>query len=298
MSLRRRATPLHRDRLAPDHCSPKLRREILGRATYFKGLSAEALGAVDERFRERHYPAGKVICREGGPARSLFFVAHGNVKLLRHSPAGDDVVIDLLPQGGLFGGLAALGLGHYPETALAHTDCCLLSVSGQEFQKLLEQYPGVTIEVLKSASRSLNDAREAIRQLTTSRVDARIAMALVKLGERLGEETGQGTLIQVPLPQQDLAAMVGATPETVSRVMARMKREGLVDSGRQCEHPTVDGYRTRPMHGVISVNSAEACVSACLIDRGLIQAPRTTVAPPLDEASSKCCRNSSPTRCP
>jgi len=64
------------------------------------------------------------------------------------------------------------------------------------------------------------------------------------------------------------------------------------------EHPTVDGYRTRPMHGVISVNSAEACVSACLIDRGLIQAPRTTVAPPLDEASSKCCRNSSPTRCP
>jgi CRP-like cAMP-binding protein len=109
----------------------------------------------------------------------------------------------------------------------------LLSGSGQEFQKLLEQYPGVTIEVLKSASRSLNDAREAIRQLTTSRVDARIAMALVKLGERLGEETGQGTLIQVPLPQQDLAAMVGATPETVIRVMARMKREGLVDSGRQ-----------------------------------------------------------------
>ncbi len=233
MSRRRRATPLNRDSLNPDHCSPELRREILGHATYFEGLSARALAAVDERFREQHYPQGAVICREGETARSLFFVAHGNVKLLRHSAGGDDVLIDLLPQGGLFGGLASLGLGRYPETAIAQTACCVLTVSGSDFQHLLEQFPAFTMEVLKSTSRSLNDAREAIRQLTTSPVDARIAMALIKLAERLGEKTGQGILIQVPLPQQDLAAMVGATPETVSRVMARMKREGLVDSGRQ-----------------------------------------------------------------
>jgi DNA-binding transcriptional LysR family regulator len=51
------------------------------------------------------------------------------------------------------------------------------------------------------------------------------------------------------------------------------------------EYPTKDGYRTRPMPGVITVNSAEAYVGACLAGLGLIQAPRTGVAPLLDNGS-------------
>ena len=152
---------------------------------------------------------------------------------MRHSPDGDDVVLDLLPQGALFGGLAPLGTQHYPETAVAQTDCCVLAISGADFQQLLEAHPAVTLAVLRSVARSLDDARETIRQITTSDVRTRVAVALAKLDERQGDAASQGVLIRSPLSRQDLAAMIGATPETVSRVMADLKREGLIDTGRQ-----------------------------------------------------------------
>lgn len=230
---RKRSTPLRDYSLTPDHCSIELRHEILGRARYFKELSPVMLNTVSAQFREQHFSAETVICHEGEPAKRLFFSAHGKVKLLRHSLRGDDVLLDLLPQGALFGGLTALGVRQYPETAIAQTDCCVLAITADAFQKLLEQHPEITLAVLNSVAHSLDDARETIRQLMTSTAEARIATVLLKLAERLGEQTEDGVLIQSPLPQQDIAAMVGATPETVSRTMAQFKRRGLIDAGRQ-----------------------------------------------------------------
>lgn len=214
-------------------CSPQLRHNILSQARYFSGLSDDELEKVNQLFRELHFPAEAVICHENGPAEQLFFVAHGKVKLLRHSAAGDDVLLDLLPQGALFGGLAPLGTRYYPETAVAQTNSCVLAISGADFKKLLEQHPQITMAVLNSVARSLDDARETIRQITTSDVRTRVATALLKLAERLGEQEADGMLYLSLLSRQDLAAMIGATPETVSRVMADLKRDNLIDSGRQ-----------------------------------------------------------------
>lgn len=233
MNAAPRTPPSTTDPVTPEHCSPRLRHHILSQARYFSGLSAEDLEQVNRHFRELHYPAESIICHEGSNAERLFLVAHGKIKLLRHSAAGDDVLLDLLPQGALFGGLAPLGTRHYPETAMAQTDACVLAISGTDFQQLLEQHPQVTLAVLASVARSLDDAREAIRQISTSDVRTRVATALLKLAERLGDASEPGILIRAPLSRQDLAAMVGATPETVSRVMADLKREGLIDTGRQ-----------------------------------------------------------------
>ena len=233
MNAAPRTPPSTMDPVTPKHCSPQLRHRILSQARYFSGLSAEDLEQVNRHFRELHYPAESIICHEGGNAERLFFVARGKVKLLRHSSGGDDVLLDLLPQGALFGGLAPLGTRHYPETAMAQTDTCVLAISDGDFQRLLEQHPQVTLAVLASVARSLDDAREVIRQISTSDVRTRVATALLKLAERLGDADEQGILIRAPLSRQDLAAMVGATPETVSRVMADLKREGLIDTGRQ-----------------------------------------------------------------
>lgn len=225
--------PIRAEAASPEACSASLRREILARSDLFIDLPADILDEVSQRFREVHHPAEAVICHEGARANQLFFVAHGKVKLLRHSPAGKDVVLDILGQAGLFGGLAPLGTRRYPETAIAQTPCCVLAISGDEFQALLQQHPPVALAVLRSVAHSLEDARETIRRITTSDVRVRIAAVLLRMAERMGDESAEGVLIRAPLSRLDLAAMVGATPETASRVMADFKREGLLDSGRQ-----------------------------------------------------------------
>lgn len=230
---RKRHTPLRDESLSDGYCTLHVRRKLLGGAAFFEGLSEADLDRVSAQFRERNYPAGAVIFNEGAPATTLFFVAHGKVKLLRHGLEGNDVVLDMLTSGMLFGGAAVVGHRHYRETAIAQTPCCALTISGEGFEALLGQYPLMALKVLHSVADKLDDARETIRQLAQVPSESRIALTLLRLAERVGEPAAEGTLIQTPLSQQDIAAMVGATQETVSRTMAGFRRRGLIDSGRQ-----------------------------------------------------------------
>lgn len=230
---RKRHTPLRDDSLSEGYCTTHVRRRLLGAAAFFDDLSATDLDRVSAQFRERNYPANAVIFNEGAPATTLFFVAHGKIKLMRHGLEGNDVVLDMLTSGMLFGGAAVMGRRRYRETAVAQTPCCTLTISSDGFEALLEQYPPIALKVLHSVADKLDEARETIRQLAVVPSESRIALTLLKLAERIGESTGDGILIQTPLSQQDIAAMVGATQETVSRTMAGFRRRGLIDSGRQ-----------------------------------------------------------------
>jgi CRP-like cAMP-binding protein len=91
----------------------------------------------------------------------------------------------------------------------------------------------VTRNVLETVSQRLRESQEIIRQLSTFTAEQRIASALLRLSHKLGETHGQDVLIQLPFSRQDLAAMTGSTPETVSRVMSRFAEEGWIRSGRK-----------------------------------------------------------------
>lgn len=230
---RKRTTPLDQNQITPGHCSLGLRVQILSNAPYFHGLSSQAIEAVNSQFRALNYPAGAVVYHEGEPAKSLFLVAHGKVKLLQHSFSGEDVVLDLLTQGDLFGGLAVLGRRKYPLTAVAQTDCCVLAITTEEFRHLLRTHPEVALATLDGVARDLETAHDTIHAISTLPVEARLASTLLRLADRLGEIDSEGVLIQSPLSQQDLAAMVGTTAETASRVISNLRRSHYVETGRQ-----------------------------------------------------------------
>lgn len=230
---RKRLTPLNDEHLSPGHCSADLRARILSNTPYFRGLPAPAIDAVNNLFRSVDYPAGASLYREGEPAEALFLVAHGRVKLLQHSVSGGEVVLDLLSQGDPFGGLAALGQRRYPQSAVAQTACCVLSISTADFRYLLRTYPEVALSALDGVASDLEAAHDVIRSLSTLPVEARVAQVLIDLADRMGEVDQTGILIQSPLSQQDLAAMVATTAATVSRVISNLRRQGYVETGRQ-----------------------------------------------------------------
>lgn len=230
---RKRTTPLDDGSISPSHCSAELRARILRNAPYFHGLPAPALDAVNRLFRSVDYPPGVTLYHEGEPAQALYLVAHGRVKLLQHAVSGDEVVLDLLSQGDPFGGLTALGQRRYPQSAVAQTACCVLTITTADFRHLLCTYPEVALSALDGVANDLKAAHDVIRALSTLPVEARIAQVLLTLAERLGESDEAGILIQSPLSQQDLAAMVATTAETVSRVISRLRRQGYVETGRQ-----------------------------------------------------------------
>lgn len=229
----RRQTPLETEDIEPQMCTVDVRLDILSQVPFFASLSLDDVAEVNSLFREEGHAAGETIYFAGDPATRLYVVAAGKVKLIRHTLSGQDVVLDILTPGEFFGSLSALGDGEHPDTAQAQTMCCVLGIAAEDFQTILERYPGVAVRVLNMVTARLKAAHETVRQLSAHPVEQRIAATLLKLAEKLGEEQDDGLLIQVPLSRQDLAEMTGTTSETASRVMSQFRKVGLVRSGRQ-----------------------------------------------------------------
>lgn len=229
----RPTNPVNRDPITPSlHCSVADQRRLLGAAPYFKSLSASQIEVVQQQFVQQHYRAGETIYLAGDRANRLAIVAAGSVKVQRSTWDGKDVLLDILVPGDHFGSLAELGDEVYPDTAIAHTECCILSTTSAQFARILQQYPSVAIDSLAIVAERLRDAQSTIEQLSAYPVEQRIASALSNLARKVGVDKDGDTLIDIPLSRQDLAGMAGATVETASRVMSEFKRDGLIDSGR------------------------------------------------------------------
>jgi CRP-like cAMP-binding protein len=217
----------------PEVCSLDYRLKIIGRLPFFRHLSPDAVVKVNGLFEDRDVSAEQVIYAEEDPARYLYLVAMGKVKLVRHTSSGRDVLLDILRGGEYFGSLAIVSGQAYTETAIAQTDCCILQISTDSFSTILNQYPDVTMRVLKAVGQRLEESHEIIKQLSVFSVEQRVAATLLRIAKKLGERKQIGMLIQIPLSRQDLAAMTGTTVETVSRVMSRFAAEGLISTGRK-----------------------------------------------------------------
>jgi len=229
----RRHTPLDRDRVPASACTPEHRHQILRRVPFFQDLDDTAIAAINARFRAFAYDADEAIYRSGQSASELHVVADGHVRLVRYAQDGRKVVLDVLALGEFFGGLSLLGDTEYTDIAEAQTDCCVLGIRAAEFRDTLHQFPSVALHVLDYTSERLRAAHETIEGLSAHSVEERIAALLLRLGDKLGEESPEGRLIQMPLSRRDIASMTGTTPETASRILSDFREADLIDSGRQ-----------------------------------------------------------------
>lgn len=213
-------------------CSIDLRHRLLRNMPFFQGLPDPAINWINPLFTEKDYKSGEVICLYGDPAEHLFIIADGVVRLLKQSLSGKEILLNLLRQGEFFGGLSGLGNDVYPETAQAHTSCCILVIDRTAFHTVIERYPSIALNVIDIMAKRLKEANDYVHRLSVMSVDVQIASLMVMLTGKFGKKRQHDVLLQVPLTRDDLAAMTGATTESVSRVMSRMKHEGLIDSGR------------------------------------------------------------------
>src|SRR5690606_11039657 len=119
------------------------------------------------------------------------------------------------------------------DTAQAQTPACILSIRSSDFRQVLDEHPELAIKTLQITTERLNAANRRVLQLTALPVEKRIAFTLLELGRKLGRTQNDFLLIDVPLARDDLAEMTGSTPETVSRVMSQLQKDGVIESGRQ-----------------------------------------------------------------
>lgn len=231
--LKRRKTPVEIKHTEPHLCSTELRLRILHGVSFFASLEHAQIEEINRQFHEKGFEPGDYLTFAGDPADSLFIIAEGRVKLLRHTTTGKDVMLDLLIPGEFFGGLSTSSDSTYLETAQALTSVCALTIRREAFRAILNQYPAVGMQVLDLVTARLEAAHDTIHQLSAQTAEQRIAATLLTLAAKLGEPHEVGLLIQTPLSRDELAELTATTPETASRVISQFQRDGWIATGRQ-----------------------------------------------------------------
>lgn len=230
----RRRVPLRSTCAQPHHCPLPVRMEVLGRAPLFAGLSHDELVRIDRRMVSLSWAQDDSLYTAGEPAEHLYVLAAGRAKASRLTVNGQEVVVDLLAPGDLFGGMRILGQPTYPETVRALTTTCALRIGARAFRDVLTEHPQVALRVIDDTAALLAQARTDVTEQSTATVAQRVATTLLRLADKFGQDGRSGaTLIQLPLSRTDLAGMTGSTPESVSRVMSRLRKDGVIDSGRR-----------------------------------------------------------------
>ncbi|WP_435561408.1 Crp/Fnr family transcriptional regulator [Neobacillus sp. LXY-4] len=190
----------------------------------FKGLDDDELCLVQKAVISQTYRKGEYIFQEGEPSDSLYIVHKGLVKVSKISDEGKEQIIRLLFPGDFFGQYALLeNKQHYAHAeVLEGTSVCL--IHKDKFRSILERNPNIAMKYMLVLSERLQAADEWIGAISLMEVERRLAKALLTFYEKEQKDE-----FELPVSKKDLAALIGTTPETLSRKFVYFQTLDLID---------------------------------------------------------------------
>lgn len=201
------------------------KQALLAANELFADITDEALAELQTMTRLSSCPAGQLLYEPGESGEVLFFLKRGHVHIYRLSLDGRKLIVGDIKSGSFFGEMTALGQGMAGNFAEAAEDSLVCAMSRTDVQNLLRRDPEIAARLIERLAQRLYEAEARLETLAYQRLDARLASVLLR--ERSPDDTVHG------LTQQDLAEMVGASRETVSRALKELAGRKLLKPGRR-----------------------------------------------------------------
>lgn len=208
-------------------------RAILANVSLFRGLGPAAQDAVLAQAHTRRVPKGSTAFDEGAEASALFVLVSGHMKAVKTTPGGQQALVHYINPNDFFGCVALMGYPTYPATAEAVVDSVVLFWDLATIRQLMTTYPQIAANALPGLGGRLRDAHNQFLEISTERVERRVAHALLRLVRHSGKKIEGGVEIDFPVTRQEIAEMIGTTLHTVSRVLSAWESEGILEGGRQ-----------------------------------------------------------------
>lgn len=197
---------------------------MLSQVPLLADLRREELLALAPRFRVDRFQHDAHIFHEGDAAERFWIVSEGQVKIVKYAEGGKETVLEVIPPGEVFGSATVL-MSRQPATARALSDAVTLSLSVEEYKRVLLDYPAVSVRVIEMLGERLRGVI-GMRMMISERVERRIAHILIKIASKCGVETDSGWMIGVSLSRQEIAELADTTTETAIRVMSKFSKSG------------------------------------------------------------------------
>jgi len=201
----------------------------LGRCLLFAGLDERGLMSLAREMRLRRFRRGEVLFHQGDPGDALFVVTSGAVKIGLPSEEGDEAIIATVRRGEFFGELALLDGAPRSATATALEATETLVLPRSRFRELINGEPALRDALLAALTSELRRLTTHVQELHFLDITGRLAARLSRLAQTEGRPGDGGTIrLDAPLTQSDLAAMIGATRQSVNKLLGLFVDDGLL----------------------------------------------------------------------
>jgi CRP/FNR family cyclic AMP-dependent transcriptional regulator len=225
-----RRTPLARAVGAEAITSSEVTPALLRRVPIFAETSEEALKALARVSMLRRVERGALVVREGEPIDFVYLILAGTLNVVVDDEDGREAILSMLGPGELFGEMGALDGQVRSATVIAVTPGVLVAIGKTDFKRCLLANFDVARFVMCKLAQRLRLADRRIESLALLDVTGRVVRLLREMADT---EDGK-RVVSAKLSRQDIAKMVGASREMVSRVVKDLESRGLIeeDAGR------------------------------------------------------------------
>ena len=204
----------------------------------FETIPSEVELAIRQSFRIKNFAPGEIIFLQDASPDTIYLVGNGKVKIVRVTRDGYESILCVRRMGDYFCPVPLLDGGTHLGTAIAMDEVTLFCIDKETFNDLCNSYPDFLNIVQGDCLGEVRNLMKRLEAYAFRSVRERVAFALLEESQRQQNPANQP--LEIYLTQQDLAALVGASRESVSRALNKFARDGILSlkRGRVIVHDT------------------------------------------------------------
>ena len=206
----------------------------LRKVVVFEQASDDDLALIVQNSITRSMEEGGYFFFQGDEANYFYILTSGQIKLLQANPQGQQVNLRTIVPWQMFGALGVVRThATYPASAQTLEDSTALAIENQFLASMMKTRPYLSFGLMNLMTSYIQEMQTRYRELSTERVEQRVANALLRLAAQSGTRSNEEAGIELTFSRQDVAEMTGATLYTVSRLLSDWERRGIIQSGRE-----------------------------------------------------------------
>ena len=200
--------------------------DLIRRVPLFSMLTNDQAQAIADGVVKRRFRRGEIIVEQGRKSNALFILLTGRARVVTADSRGREVILAVLEPGDYLGEMSLIDNDPHSATVRAEVQTDVLVLGRTEFARCLPENSSLSYALMRGLVQRLRNADRQIESLALLDVYGRVARALLDMSV---EEGGQ-QLIRQKVSRQDLAKVVGASREMVSRVMKDLEERGHIET--------------------------------------------------------------------
>ena len=198
---------------------------VLRAVPLFSSFPEDQLRTLATMVNRKSLPRGAMVMAAGDPTDSLYIVLSGRLKVMMSDADGKEVILSILGPGEFFGEMGLIDDSPRSASVIGIEPCELLSISKRDFNKCLADSFEMAMAVMRGLVARLREADRKIGSLALLDVYGRVARLLLDMADTVDGQK----IVTKRLPKQDIAKMIGASREMVSRVMKDLQMGGYIE---------------------------------------------------------------------